>query len=151
MKEMGVNEHLVGGRRKFLKIAALGSVGAPLVARAAPWGGGTTKPDAPSLPNLAGETRIAEVRAFALRRAVYVKVVADNGMAGWGEAGHSGGSLVAQLVNGELAGLVKGMDVFAAHPAWARMYFEADELGPSGLASQAIGGVDRAAYLTDHG
>ncbi|HMP06427.1 MAG TPA: mandelate racemase/muconate lactonizing enzyme family protein, partial [Lacipirellulaceae bacterium] len=37
-------------------------------------------------------------------------------------------------------------DVFAAEPLWSRMFYEADELGPGGLASQAIAGVDCALW-----
>ena len=93
-----------------------------------------------------GQVKIADVYAYAVKRAIYVKVVADDGTAGWGEAGHSGGLLCAALVNRELAPLIKGADVFDADPLWSRMYFEVDELGPSGLAAQAIAGVDCALW-----
>jgi L-alanine-DL-glutamate epimerase-like enolase superfamily enzyme len=93
-----------------------------------------------------GQAKIADVHAYAVKRAIYVKVVADDGTAGWGESGHSGGLLCAALVNQELAPLIKGADVFDADPLWSRMYFEVDELGPSGLAAQAIAGVDCALW-----
>ncbi len=134
-------------RRKFLRLALLGAGGAPLIA------GGIQRADdsneqthIPSLTRHAGQARITEVHAFAVRRATYVKVVADDGTSGWGEAGHSGGVLVAQLVNRELNPLLTGKDVFDGDPHWSRMYFQMDELGPSGLAAQAIAGVDCALW-----
>lgn len=89
---------------------------------------------------------IARVEAFPVRGAVFVKATADDGQYGWGEAGHSGGTLVARVVNDALADLVIGRDVFDAEATWAAMYAEADELGPGGLASQAMAGVDCALW-----
>lgn len=93
-----------------------------------------------------GQARLAKVEAFAVRSAVFVKVTADDGAFGWGEAGHSGGRHVAALINAEAGDLLKGADVFAAEPAWARLFYEWDELGPGGIASQAIAGVDCALW-----
>ncbi len=93
-----------------------------------------------------GDVRIRSVRAFALPRLNLARVEADNGVVGWGECGHSGGALVPRVVNEEIAGLLKGHDVFGADTAWRRMYYELDELGPGGLASQAIAGVDCALW-----
>ncbi len=93
-----------------------------------------------------GQSRIREARAYAVDRAIYAQVVDENGVSGWGECGHSGGSLVARVVNDKLKKLVVGQDVFAAEPVWSRMFHEVDELGPGGLASQAIAGVDCALW-----
>ena len=64
--------------------------------------------------------RIARVEAFPVRGAVFVKATADDGHTGWGEAGHSGGALVARVVEGVLAELVVGRDVFDAEATWSR-------------------------------
>lgn len=100
----------------------------------------------PSLEPNRNQIKVAKVEAFAVRRAIYAKVTATDGTAGWGECGHSGGRLVAEVVNRELDDLIIGMDVFDAEPAWARMFYEIDELGPGGLASQALAGVDCALW-----
>ncbi len=93
-----------------------------------------------------GRARIKAVEAFAVPRAVFVKVTADDGTTGWGEAGHSGASLVARLVNKEMSGFVVGDDVFAGEASWSKLFFEYDELGPGGLISQAIAGIDCALW-----
>lgn len=101
------------------------------------------------LPLLAantGRARIAKVEAFAVPRAVFVKLTADDGTTGWGEAGHSGGKLVAEVIRRELAAIYQGADVFDGDGLWARAYYEVDELGPGGLASQALAGVDCALW-----
>jgi L-alanine-DL-glutamate epimerase-like enolase superfamily enzyme len=93
-----------------------------------------------------GRAKIAKVEAFAVRSAVFVKVTADDGTAGWGEAGHSGGAMVARLINRDMAKFAIGGDVFAGEATWAKLFFEFDELGPGGLVSQAIAGIDCALW-----
>ena len=122
---------------KLDRRAMLAGMGMGVLALAAP------------LPLLAQNTdraRIAKVEAFAVRRANFVKITADDGTVGWGEAGHSGGWLVAELIRSELAAIYEGADPFDGDGLWARAYYETDELGPGGLASQALGGVDCALW-----
>ena len=92
------------------------------------------------------QARVKEVVAYAVPDAIFVRVTADDGTSGWGEAGHDGGYLVQEVVHRELRPLVVGADVFDAEPVWARMFYEIDELGPGGLASQALAGVDCALW-----
>ncbi len=93
-----------------------------------------------------GQVKIAKVEAFAVPRAIFVKITADDGTVGWGEAGHSGGALVAALIRQELTSLYTGADVFDGDGLWAKAYYEIDELGPGGIASQALAGVDCALW-----
>lgn len=93
-----------------------------------------------------GRATIAKVEAFPVRSAVFVKVTADDGSFGWGEAGHSGGAMVARLVNRTMNEDLVGDDVFAGEASWAKLFFEHDELGPGGLVSQAIAGIDCALW-----
>jgi galactonate dehydratase len=120
------------GRRHMLGALALSGAGAML-----------------PLPLLAanrGQARIAKIEAFAVPRAVFVKVTADDGSAGWGEAGHSGAKFVARLINDDMAKFITGDDVFAGEATWAKLHYEYDEMGPGGLASQAIAGIDCALW-----
>jgi L-alanine-DL-glutamate epimerase-like enolase superfamily enzyme len=119
-------------RRVLLKLAAA----APLV----------TLSFAPVLAASRRQVKVAAVEAFAVPRAIFVKVTADDGSFGWGEAGHSGGRAVARMVRDEFAALAKGADVFDLDATWARIYYEIDELGPGGIASQALAGVDCALW-----
>ncbi len=93
-----------------------------------------------------GRARIKSVEAFAVPKAVFVKVTADDGTAGWGEAGHSGARFVSRLINREMNELIVGDDVFAGEASWSKLFFEYDELGPGGLVSQAIAGIDCALW-----
>lgn len=92
------------------------------------------------------QAKIAEVRAYAVPKAVFVQVIADDGTSGWGEAGHEGGADAARLINGRLDSLVEGRDVFDTEALWDALYFEADELGPAGLVAFAISGIDNALW-----
>ena len=93
-----------------------------------------------------GRARVAAVEAFTVPAATYVKVTADDGTFGWGEAGRSGHAMVSHLINRQMAEAVIGDDVFAGEASWARLLFEFDELGPAGLVAQAIAGIDWALW-----
>ncbi len=93
-----------------------------------------------------GQAKIAEIRAFTLPKLNLVQVIADDGTQGWGEAGHEGADSVAQLINTRLDSRIEGRDVFDAEPSWDRLYWEADELGPSGIAAFALSGIDNALW-----
>jgi len=123
-------------RRTALARMGIGAAGAGLLL-AAP---------SPLLAANLGRAKIAKVEAFAVPRAIFVKVTADDGTAGWGEAGHSGGALVERVIRQELDKLYEGGDVFDGDGLWAKAYYEVDELGPGGLASQALAGVDCALW-----
>lgn len=112
-------------------------------------GAGAGLTSIPAFAQLAGnigQVEIAKVEAFAVPRAIFVKITANDGTTGWGEAGHSGGDLVARVVREEIAPLYEGEDVFDGYGLWAKAYYEVDELGPGGLASQALAGVDCALW-----
>lgn len=100
----------------------------------------------PLLAAQAGRAKVRSVRAFAVRRAIYAQVIADDGTSGWGECGHSGGPLVAATALAAVAPEIKGMDVFDTEPIWSKAFHEIDELGPGGLASQALAGIDCALW-----
>ncbi|MGL6289836.1 MAG: mandelate racemase/muconate lactonizing enzyme family protein [Silanimonas sp.] len=123
-------------RRRFLTQAVALAGGGTLAAL--PWAG--------AFAANRGQAKIAEIRAYAVPKAVFVQVVSDDGTSGWGEAGHEGGADSARLVNGRFDSLLEGTDVFNAEAAWDRVYFEADELGPSGLAAYAMSGIDNALW-----
>lgn len=112
-------------------------------------GGGLAFAHSPALAQLAGNVgnfEIASVEAFSVPRAIFVKITANDGTTGWGEAGHSGGKLVAEVIRREIAPLYEGEDVFDGYGLWSNAYYEVDELGPGGLASQALAGVDCALW-----
>ncbi|MEM8557275.1 MAG: mandelate racemase/muconate lactonizing enzyme family protein [Bacteroidota bacterium] len=141
---------MTSSRRSFLRRAAVLPLGAlPVTALAAHDSDAVAEalaPRAPSWANEVGQTKVAKVETYAVRRLNVVKVTADDGTVGWGEAGHSGGRLVLDVVRREITELVEGTDVFDAEPTWAKVFYEIDELGPGGLASQALAGVDCALW-----
>jgi L-alanine-DL-glutamate epimerase-like enolase superfamily enzyme len=82
------------------------------------------------------------------RDAVLVKVTADDGRVGWGEAHHGRApGAVAHLVNTTLRQLVLGMDALDVTGVWARVYKM--QLGSHGMgagAAIALSGVDMALW-----
>ncbi len=126
-------------RREFMRGAAcaLGTSGAMLALPTAV---------AATLAANRGQAKVAKVRAYALPKAVFVQVIADDGTQGWGEAGHEGDRHAARLINELLDNLVEGRDVFDADGIWSRLYNEGDELGPAGVLGMAISGIDNALW-----
>ncbi|MBI4628991.1 MAG: mandelate racemase/muconate lactonizing enzyme family protein [Candidatus Rokubacteria bacterium] len=82
------------------------------------------------------------------RDAVVVKVTADDGRVGWGEAHHGRApGAVAHLVNTTLRQLVLGQDAMDAVGVWQRVYTK--QLGSHGMgagAAIALSGVDMALW-----
>ena len=92
------------------------------------------------------QVKIARVEAFNLPSSTFVCVTADDGTTGWGEAGHDGGPITVKMITDEMARLAVGTDVFDAEPLWSKIYYETDEMGPGGIASQALAGIDCALW-----
>jgi L-alanine-DL-glutamate epimerase-like enolase superfamily enzyme len=93
-----------------------------------------------------GQARIKAVRAYAIPKAVFVQVIADDGTEGWGEAGHEGGLHTARYINEHLDKVVEGSDPFASEATWLKMFHQADEMGVPGIAGYAISGIDNALW-----
>lgn len=128
-------------RRRVITAAA--ALGAGTLSQH-PWAAASAQ--STSLAPHRDQVKVAKVEAFTVPESIFVCVTADDGTTGWGEAGHDGGELTASVVNIELRPHVVGRDVFDGDPLWTKMYYETDELGPGGLASQAIAGVDCALW-----
>jgi L-alanine-DL-glutamate epimerase-like enolase superfamily enzyme len=126
-------------QRRTLLNRMLQAAGASLVASAVfPWSQVIAKER--------GQIRISEVRAFAIPKAVFVQVIADDGTQGWGEAGHEGGLHTARYINEDLDQVVEGTDVFDSEPTWLKMFHHADEMGIPGIAGYALSGIDNALW-----
>ena len=93
-----------------------------------------------------GQSKIREVEAYAVPGAIYAKVTDDSGVSGWGECGHDGDALVSGVVKQYLRPQLIGGDTFDTEPLWAKQFHKIDEIGPGGLASQAMAGVDAALW-----
>ncbi len=93
-----------------------------------------------------GRARIRDVRAYAVPNLILAQVITEDGVSGWGECGHDGDHLVTGVVDAYLKKELVGRDVFDTEPLWSAMFHEIDEIGPGGLASQALAGVDCALW-----
>jgi D-galactarolactone cycloisomerase len=82
---------------------------------------------------------------YDTRTAMLVRVVLEDGTAGWGEA-FGPASSSAAIVNEKLAPLVVGCDVRDTLPLWERMYAATRDYGQKGLVVNAISAVDIALW-----
>ena len=82
------------------------------------------------------------------RDAVMVKVVTEDGIAGWGESHHGRAhTAIAALVNTTLRQLVLGMDAFDTTGIWARIYkYQLGSHGMGAGCAMAMSGLDMALW-----
>lgn len=86
------------------------------------------------------------MRTFKLKDALFLQIVADNGVTGWGEASPNNRHVVETFIHTGLKKHVIGRSVWDAEPIWDDMFFDNHDLGPSGALPYAIAGVDIALW-----
>jgi L-alanine-DL-glutamate epimerase-like enolase superfamily enzyme len=139
-------------RRAFLRTSAA-ACGAGAASLLLPRGGGAAEasaaadagPDAPPLAAASG-VRVRDVRTYKLRGAIFVEVVADNGVSGWAESSPNNRHVVETFIHTGLKEHVVGRGVWDAEPVWDDMFFANHDLGPSGALPYSIAGVDLALW-----
>ena len=79
---------------------------------------------------------------------VIVKVRTEDGIIGWGEAHHAlAPTVVADIVNHNLASVVQGSDAFAFEDLWQTLYSKQGQThGPGWAFFKALSGVDMAIW-----
>lgn len=94
----------------------------------------------------ASRVKVAEVRTFKLKDALFVQVVADNGQTGWGEASPNNRHVAETFIHQGLKQHVAGRNVWDAEPIWDDMFYANHDLGPGGVLTYAIAGIDIALW-----
>lgn len=79
---------------------------------------------------------------------VLVRVTTEDGIVGWGEAHHAlAPTIVAELVNQNLAPVVRGADAFAYEDLWQLLYTKQGQThGPGQAFYKALSGLDMALW-----
>ncbi|HVN32859.1 MAG TPA: mandelate racemase/muconate lactonizing enzyme family protein [Thermoanaerobaculaceae bacterium] len=138
-------------RRVFLKWLALagGAAGLAEASRAALTGADVgASPPSPA-PAAVGPgrapVRVTDVRTWRMHDALFVEVVSDAGVAGWGECGDDH-AFMERFVQSELKERVVGQDPFDGERLWDLMFYRNHDLGPGGVLTNAIAGVDCALW-----
>lgn len=124
-------------RRSFLKVSAAAGA-ASLISLPQETRAETLSP--------ASRVKVADVRTYKLKDAIFVEVVADSGVTGWGEASPNNRHVVEVFIHTGLKRHVIGRSVWDAEPVWDDMFFDNHDLGPGGALTNAIAGVDVALW-----
>jgi L-alanine-DL-glutamate epimerase-like enolase superfamily enzyme len=130
-------------RRAFLKTsAAVGATAllAPRIAEA------QNNSASNSVLSPISGVKIKDVKTYKLPQAIFVQVVADNGVSGWGEASPNNRHLVETFIHNGIKENVVGKSVWNAEPVWDDMFYDNHDLGPGGVLTYAIAGVDCALW-----
>jgi galactonate dehydratase len=136
-----MNHEACQSRRSFLKSSAAGALAAlPLAAEAQ-----APKDAAPAL-SPASRVKVADVRTYKLKDALFVEIVADNGATGWGESSPNNRHVVEAFIHHGLKEHVIGRNVWDAEPIWDDLFFANHDLGPDGVLPYSIAGIDVALW-----
>ncbi len=128
-------------RRTFLKSSA--AISATTLISLAETASAQTDPPA---VNAASRVKVAELQTYKLKDALFVKVTADNGVTGWGEASPNNRHVVETFIHHGLKEHVIGRNVWDAEPMWDDMFFANHDLGPDGALAYGIAGIDVALW-----
>lgn len=93
-----------------------------------------------------GAVRVRDVKTYKLKDAIFVEVVSDAGVSGWGEASPNNRHLVETFIHQGLKQIVINRNVWDAEPIWDDLFFEHHDLGPGGVLTYAISGIDFALW-----
>jgi L-alanine-DL-glutamate epimerase-like enolase superfamily enzyme len=138
-----VKKNMKFNRRAFLKTsAAVGATAllAPKIAEA------QINSASNSVLSPISGVKIKDVKTYKLPQAIFVQVVADNGVSGWGEASPNNRHLVETFIHNGIKENVVGKSVWNAEPVWDDMFYDNHDLGPGGVLTYAIAGVDCALW-----
>ena len=94
----------------------------------------------------ASGVKVKDVKTYKLKQAIFIEVVADNGVSGWGEASPNNRHLIETFVHKGLKEHVIGKSVWNAEPMWDDMFFDNHDLGPAGVLPYSIAGIDIALW-----
>ncbi|MDQ3686052.1 MAG: twin-arginine translocation signal domain-containing protein [Acidobacteriota bacterium] len=139
-------------RRNFLRASAALGAGSLLTA-SLPCAGAESSDAAPAsaivrTPALspASSVKVKDIRTYKLKEAIFVEVVASNGVSGWGESSPNNRHVVETFIHTGLKEHVVGRGIWDAEPVWDAMFFANHDLGPSGILPYSIAGIDLALW-----
>lgn len=92
------------------------------------------------------DVKITDLRAYVFKKATYVKIETDAGVAGWGEADHDYPKLTAAVLEEVCRKEVIGASPFDSEYLWMQMFFRGEDAGSTGLLPGALAGVDNALW-----
>lgn len=130
-------------RRRFLKSATLGAVGAMLSSK--------VFADEPVAEEQSAQSqfpsvKITNVRAFVFAKATFIKIETDAGVSGWGEGDHEFTAINASIVEKVFKPRLIGQNPFNSEYLWKDCFFEGFEGGSTGFVPGALAGVDNALW-----
>jgi L-alanine-DL-glutamate epimerase-like enolase superfamily enzyme len=89
---------------------------------------------------------IERIETFVVKGACFVKVTANNGAFGWGEADADNAPLMAAFIHNGLKEKAIGQDPWDGEKIWDSMFFANHDQGPGGALANAIAGIDIALW-----
>ncbi|MBS9462624.1 mandelate racemase/muconate lactonizing enzyme family protein [Flagellimonas sp. 389] len=89
---------------------------------------------------------IKDIDTFLLRKALFVSVELNNGIKGWAEAMPNDKRSSRTLIEKTLKNYYEGTNIFDAEKTWDLCIKSEYDLGPGGLLTYSISGIDCAIY-----
>lgn len=89
---------------------------------------------------------IQKVKTYMLKKALFVRVKLNNGMKGWAEAMPNDKRASRTLIDKTLENYYEGTSIFDAEKTWNHTIGAEYDLGPGGLLTYSIAGIDCACW-----
>ena len=89
---------------------------------------------------------IKEIKTYLLKKALFVSVELNNGIKGWAEAMPNNKLASRNLIEKTLKKYYLGTNAFDAAKTWQQTIYAEYDLGPGGLFTYSISGIDCALY-----
>ncbi len=90
--------------------------------------------------------KIRDVETYLHPSALWVKVITEEGVSGWGEADHDNKEVIATIIHKLAKPILLGNDPFESEYLWHQIFYKGEDLGLSGALTGALAGIDNALW-----
>ena len=134
-------------RRKFLTALGLSTVGSTMALTSSLTEVLVNNARISPLTDAPKDIKITDVSTFKVKRAIFIKIETNSGVAGWGEASsNSPLEVVEAFIIKKMRKTIIGKNPFDTEPIWNKLFWQNHDLGPSGALTYAIAAIDLALW-----
>ena len=94
----------------------------------------------------ASDLVITDLVTYRMKDALFVKLVTDSGVEGWGEFDQGIKTVTDEFVHAVAASIVLGRDPFDSTPIGYEVFYKEHDFGPGGVLANTVAGIDIALW-----
>jgi galactonate dehydratase len=133
-------------RKNFLRFLGIGTLSSSVALSETLAQGKVRKEEKEAFKPAKSGVKITAVKAYAQKKASYVKIETDAGVSGWGEGDHEFTLINSKIVEEVFKDVLMGKDPFDSEYLWKEAFFEGYEGGSTGFVPGSLAGIDNALW-----